>query len=634
MKSIKNLFGLAMGLALGFAAASCSEGVEYNPAEAVAGGQVFFPSTTTDVTLYDLEEGKGSFTVEVQRAVTKGDLNVEVTLEQEGDHTPLVAPATVNFKDGEATAKLEIAYDSEGMEYEEQVAAVLTISDKANTTPYGVSAYEFAAAIPAPWTPWISTKADWVNAGYDPEAWPLSESESTCTYTYVNYWADNDKGLTIYYRQYMLDPTVGQFKIEHWGADSDFFIEYNTVTHACQVLPQYVTNNDNYGPVTIADVSHWQGADYYASYPCTYDPETGKFSLCVAWYVSAGSFGYDPETIQVDGFYIPDYSVSVEFDGVLTDKEQNVFAQIFADWGVDVESVKAYIAQKSDDASAVADALASGDVEGYDVVVGLNKIPVGELTGELKVVLAAIAEGEAVGVAEAAFEYYGAGNANPWKSLGMGLFTDDIVITQYQYADDEGNPHRYDPVTYAVEIKENTETPGLYRVMNPYSNSVYPYAEDDCAPEGLYLEINATDPAFVYVETQSLGFDWGDGEFAFVSEAARMMEAGYDAETLASHGYGGTLSNGKITFPLLESQNGIQYQGVLYFGQQGAYTGRNGAISIVLPEAVTEAAKAKVKAKAAVAKKTSGFKMAKVSKVGRASVGKKMPRTGKFVSFK
>ncbi len=632
MKSIKNLFGLAMGLALGFAAASCSESVEYTPAEAVSGGQVFFPSTTTDITLYDLEEGKGSFTVEIKRAVTKGDLNVEVKLEQEGEHTPLVAPAAVSFKDGEEIAKLEIAYDSEGMEYEEQVAAVLTITDKANTTPYGVSTYEFAAAIPAPWTPWISTKAAWVKAGYAPEAWPLSESNSTCTYTYVNYWGGDDPGLPISYRQYMLDPTVGQFKIENWGAGSDFIIEYNTVTHACQVLPQYVTDNANYGPVTVADVSHWTGADYYASYPCTYDPETGRFSLCVAWYVSAGSFGYDPETIQVDGFYVPDYSVSVEFDGVLTDKSQNVFAQIFAEWGADVESVKAYVAQKSDDASAVADALAAGDVEGYDVVVGLNKIPVGEQTGELKVVLAAIAGGEAVGFAEAGFEYYGGGAASPWKSLGMGLFTDDIVITQYQYQDEDGSIHVFEPVTYPVEIKESTETPGLYRVMNPYSNSVYPYADDDCAEEGLYLEINATNPAFVYVETQSLGFDWGDGEFAFVSEAARMMEAGYDAATLAAYGYGGTLSKGVFTFPVLESQNGTQYQGVLYFGDKGVYTGLNGAISIVLPEAVSASAKAK--AKASVVRNANIIKKADMPMAGRASVGKKMPRTGKFVDFK
>ena len=70
----------------------------------------------------------------------------------------------------------------------------------------------------------------------------------------------------------------------------------------------------------------------------------------------------------------------------------------------------------------------------------------------------------------------------------------------------------YDPAevptpTYEVEIMENTETPGLYRVMNPYSNSVYPYAEGDCAPDGMYLVINATDSNRVYIPKQSIGFD-------------------------------------------------------------------------------------------------------------------------------
>lgn len=580
-----------MGLALGFAAASCSESVEYTPAEAVAGGQVFFPSTTTDVTLYDLEEGKGSFTVEVKRAVTKGDLNVEVTLEQEGEHTPLVAPATVSFKDGEEIAELEITYDSEGMEYEEKVAAVLTITDKANTTPYGVSTYEFAAAIPAPWTPWFSTKAAWVKAGNDPEAWPLSETESTCTYTYVNYYGGDDVGLTIYYRQYMLDPTVGQFKIEHWGADSDFFIEYNTVTHACQVLPQYVTDNATYGPVTVADVSHWQGADYYASYPCTYDPEAGRFSLCVAYFVSAGSFGYDPETIQVDGFYVPDYSVSVEFDGVLTDKSQNVYAQVFADWGADVESVKAYVAQKSDDASAVADALAAGDVEGFDVVKGMNKIPVGEMTGELKVVLAAIAGAEAVGVAEAGFEYYGGGAASPWKSLGMGLYTEGLVADMYGIQS----------LTYEVEIKESTEKPGLYRIMDPYGEA-WGYASANKSTPCDFLEVNACDPEGVYIEPQMIGVNLDGTELGMASMGGYYLANGNSFEDVKEYGYMGTLKDGVITLPTFtagEGDDAYDFQGICIYGDK-AYRSLVG-FKVVLPEAVG-AASVKKSAKANLGK--------------------------------
>ena len=604
-----------MGLALGFAAVSCSESVEYTPAEAVAGGQVFFPSTTTDVTLYDLEEGKGSFTVEVKRAVTKGDLDVAVTLEQEGEHTPLVAPATVSFKDGEEIATLEIAYDSEGMEYEEQVAAVLTISDKANVTPYGVSTYEFAAAIPAPWTPWFSTKAAWVKAGYDPEAWPLSESNSTCTYTYVNYWGGDDTGLTIYYRQYMLDPTVGQFKIEHWGADSDFFIEYNTVTHNCQVLPQYVTDNANYGPVTVADVSHWQGADYYASYPCTYDPESGRFSLCVAYFVSAGSFGYDPETIQVDGFYVPDYSVSVEFDGVLTDKNQNVFAQVFADWGADVESVKAYVAQKSDDASAVADALAAGDVEGFDVVKGINKLPVNDLTGELKVVLAAIAGAEAVGVAEANFEYYGGGAASPWKSLGMGLYTEGLVADMYGIQS----------LTYEVEIKESTEKPGLYRIMDPYGEA-WGYASANKSTPCDYLEVNACDPEGVYIEPQMIGVNLDGTELGMASMGGYYLANGNSFEDVKEYGYMGTLKDGVITLPTFtagEGDDAYDFQGICIYGDK-AYRSLVG-FKVVLPEAVG----------AASVKKSAKANLGKPGKVRNSHmIDRKAKKVNPFLSVK
>lgn len=618
MKSINKLFNLALGVLLGFGAVSCTDSAEYTSAEAVSGAQVFFAPASTGVSNYDLAGEEGTIEVQLQRVVTKGDLNVSIELTQEGDLKPLIAPATASFKDGEEMATVVLNYKTDGMEYDEAVKAALTITDEANLTPYASSTYEFSVVVPAPWTPWISTKADWVKAGYDPEAWPLHETMSTCTYTYVNYWGGDDPGLPIAYRQYLLDPTVAQFKVGNWGAGSDLIIEYNTATHNCQVLPQYVTDNATYGAVTVADVAHWQGNDaYYDSYPCFYNPETGQFVLTCAYYVSAGSYGYDPEYIQVDGFYVADYSVSAEFDGVLTDKNQNVFAQILVDYGVDAESVKAYVAQKSDDAAAVADALASGDVEGFDVVKGLNKIPLGELTGELKVVIATIAEGEAKAVTSVSFEYYGGGASSPWQSLGMGLYTDGIIPSLFGV----------EPVTYPVEIMESTATPGLYRVMNPYSNSVYPYAEDDCAEEGLFLEVHAEDPEAVYIEQQSLGVDWGYGEMSFVTEGARLM-AQYDLETLKGAGYLGTLKEGVITFPVFEYGNGNAYQGILFMGDKGYYAGGDN-VRIVLPEAVPAEVKAKKVAKKHSSRKFQGVKY-QMNKV----VNKQLVRAAKPAPFK
>jgi len=600
MKSIKKILGLSLGLLLGMTAISCSEDVEYTPAGAVAGGQVYFApaSETVNPSNFDLEQGKGTFDITLLRVVTTNDLDVAITLTVDSAYTNrLSAPSVAHFNAGDSLTTVSVSYDATGLDYEEYMGAVLAIADSLNTTPYAVSQYEFTAAIPAPWTPWIKSKKDWVAAGYDAEAWPLHDTETTCTYTYVNYWSDDDAGLPIYYRVSLLDPTVGQFRVDNWGAGNPLYIEYNTADHSCKVLPQYVTDNSTYGPVTIADVAHWQNNDaYYSSYPCFYNPETGQFTLTVAWYVSAGSFGYAAEYIQVAGFYIYDYSVSADFEGVLTDKAGKVYAQTMVSFGADATEVKAYIAQKSDDAAAVADALASGDVEGIDVVQGLNKFPLGDATGELKVVVAVIADGEAKNVAEAAFEYYGAGaDASPWKSLGIGTFTDDIVLPLFA-TNDEGVQEIESP-TYEVEIKESTEKPGLYRVMNPYSNSVYPYAEDDCAEDGLFLEVDATDPSYVYILPQSLGFDWGYGEMAYCTLAGYYLANGYDIPTLQGYNIqGGVLQDGVIQFPVYQAKNGSLYNGYLFLGEDGYYTGGAGLFKIVLPSAYKKSA-AKISAK-------------------------------------
>ena len=182
--------------------------------------------------------------------------------------------------------------------------------------------------------------------------------------------------------------------------------------------------------------------------------------------------------------------------------------------------------------------------------------------------------------------------------------------------DDFLTPMFYDPAevptpTYEVEIMENTETPGLYRVMDPYSNSVYPYAENDCAPDGMYLVINATNPNQVYIPKQSIGFDWGYGEMFIQSFAAFFLEGGAASEEqLAAAGYFGKLENGVITLPLLTNGDN-QVSAMLYLGDTPYLTGSAGEFKIVLPSAVPANQAAKAAAKRTAAKSASAKRAAK-----------------------
>lgn len=611
----KNMKYTLIALLAVFGLASCDENdYTYSAPELVAGSQVYFP--TTNATTIELKTLDGEFIIPVTRIDTTQAINAKLSAKSTSDKYTVAEG--VAFEAGQKESSIKVSYA--GLEYD--VMDTLTIDiDESIATPYGGSQCVLVVGAPAPWTPWCSTKADWTAAGMDADAWPFADCTGTCTYTYTQYFGGDDPGLKFSYRQNLNDPTVGEIRVDNWGGlGNPFYVGFNPATGDCTVAEQHAANHSSYGAVRISDIPNYSSKYDYTQFPCRYDAASGQFALNVIWFVDAGAFGNGIETIQLDGFYIPDYNVSVEFDGILT-KGESVYAQVMVDFGDDAEAVKAYIAEKSDDATAVADALAAGDVEGFDVVKGINKLPLGDLTGELKVVIASIANGEAQAVAEAKFEYYSSGNASPWKSLGIGLYTDDILTPMF-YADNEGNPAS--AITYEVEIKESTETPGLYRVMNPYGNDVYPLSEGDCAEDGYFLEIHAEDPEAVYILDQELGFDWGYGPMAFMSEGARYM-ASYDIETLKGAGYLGTLKDGIITLPVFQTSSGRGYQGILFMGNDGYYAG-NGEFQVVLPSAVPAAAKSKkITSKQSYSRKFNGVKYQMNTKVNKSLTKKLQP---------
>ena len=597
----KNIKFTLIALLAVFGLAACDNNeYEYTGAPRVEGPQVYFPQeNSTAVELNGLE---GIFSVPISRIDTTQEATV--VLNATSTSANFTLPQQVAFAKGQKDAQLEIAYT--GLEYD-KVDTITIQLDSAFVTPYGVSEYKFTVKCPAPWTPWCNGKAQWVAAGQDPEAWPLGETTQTCTYTYNILWSGADPGLPISYRCSTIDPTQAQFKIEHWGSDVDLIIDYNPQTNDCQVAPQFAAEDPEYGPVTVSDIPHYSSKYNYDSFPCKFIPETGMFGLNVVYYVSAGRIGNNMEFVVCDGY--PDYSVALNFLGVLTDTNQKPFAQVMTTFGSDVESVKGFICNADDDASAVADAIAAGEIEGIDLAEGINNLPIEEgLTGALKVVVASLVNGEVREVSEAKFEYYG-GGANPWKSLGMGLYTDDILTPSLYGEDGNGKPVYFDPIEYPVEVLENIETPGLYRLVDAYGPNVYPLYDEltesgfGLAPAGQYFVIDATHPDCVMIPLQEIGFDYGEGVTSVMSVAYNLYASGQATiEELTKAQYGGIEKNGVIVFPDFTTQDEkYNFQGYLLIGGElKDYIGYNGSIKLVLPEAVdsTKMASARKKAMA------------------------------------
>lgn len=99
-----------------------------------------------------------------------------------------------------------------------------------------------------------------------------------------------------------------------------------------------------------------------------------------------------------------------------------------------------------------------------------------------------------------------------YKSLGKGLYTDDMLLPMYSYQ----------PMTWEVEIQQSVDDPNFYRVISPYGQA---FADAMLTTNGVQLkdteydkagttklDIDATDPDNVYFAKTMLGLNWGYGE--------------------------------------------------------------------------------------------------------------------------
>lgn len=309
----------------------------------------------------------------------------------------------------------------------------------------------------------------------------------------------------------------------------------------------------------------------------------GEVSLAPLYYLFNEGGGWDKTTsntisILFPGYVKRDYSSVLEYVGLFTKPDGSMYAVGNLALGADAAEVKAIVMPADADAATVADAVAAGDLEATEVEAGRIEIPFNaeELGGHnFQIIVVVLADGTVKSVATTAFDYNGTGN-NPWKSIGIGYYTDDVLVPLFY---ENGTP-----VTYEVEILEHSDNLGLYRIMNPYAKSVHPLGDDDYAPEGMYIEVNATDAEGVYIQQQSLGMDWGYGEMQLVTNGARYL-ASNPFEVVKGAGYLGKVVDGVITFPTFTQSNGSNYQAILFMGDSGYLAGMNGRMEIVLPGA-------------------------------------------------
>ena len=546
-KLFKNSFMALAVLALGFSA--CTEQVEYTPAEVPATAQVYF--TTENASQIDLSQDSKSFDINVARAVAGEAATVYVTVNADEAANDLFEfPAAIEFADSATTAVYTVAVkDGVTLEYEKYYDIQLALSDSV-ATPYGKQVHTISVGVPAPWSEW--------------------KEYGTGTYNLSIYWGGTHSELKVYYREYLLNDIDAQFYIPGIANSMDLTIDYNRQTGACQVLPQYALTNSNYGQVTVCDIPHYplQPGLTYDKYPCTFDAEKGLFTLNLIYFVCTdynananGSFGNGVETFQLDGYYVPDYSLTMTYRGNYVDNNGTNNAVISTTKGVDVAKYLMTVISADEDANTAVQGMLAGTVPCDTLTeVGFYAYPI-TASGNYKVLAITFdAEENPVEAHSTDFEFWVAGDSNPWESLGYAMYTDDIMAGFLK------EPANY---SYRVEVLANKEIPGLYRVMNPAAFFGADTSKD------YYIEIDATDPEGVWIEGLfEIGLDLGAGAMSVTSNAwyeVATSEDGATKEDAKVAGLCGIFADNVITFPnkgLVIAMGGKPYS---YGNMNGAF---------------------------------------------------------------
>lgn len=549
MNKISKYAGLLAFSAFGMFALNSCDDAQNNGDYSLYDGEtpdVYFPVSTTQTVTAG--ESTRDFTFVVYRASTSASSSV--SLSWSGDVTPFTLPTTASFDADAVTTEVTVEFVSQDLTPQTPYNLTVTIAGT-ETTELTQNFLDFEVT--------YYPMSEFEPFGYNESL----GRDGQGYYVFSKYYSGTENPVLVLSSYSLVDPNQMEFQFQ-WLIDNDDpslgWETFLTATSSdggktIRVPEQGFAYNSSYGTVYVSDMYYYTGnSSYNNSY---FDDETGTFYLDLIYYVSAGYFGYGYETCVLNGYMdTNDYTVTLSDNGAISIDGENYEIVNFT-WTDAVEMVlytaveTSSLEEDGEISQALIDELAeklfNGEVEGSVVETQGNVALSFATSDNFTVVALGIASDQSSGeytyksTAYISFDYTSADPNAGWTSLGTVQYTDGYMCALYSIS----------ALTWGVEMQENDDQPGYYRLVNPYG-AAYPYNESgDYDPDvNSYLYINAVDPDGVFIEESPQTIDWGAGAFTFYSMAAYYMDyGGYPLETVKNAGYCGTLENGKITFP-------------------------------------------------------------------------------------
>ncbi len=557
--------------AVGFTA--CSDSDDDYKWATVSGEQVYFANTLP--AKYDVSIEDSTLTIELSRVNTATALTADITI---ADTTGTYSiPSSVTFPAGSKTAEIVVSFDPTVWGYDNYVEATLSIANAALTSAYGATSYTFSAGIPSPYV--SLGKGKFVEDfffGFEQAVEIKQNQENTNVYRIYGAFDQVDDGnQSEYIELTLLQPGQTLFGspvtldgLVYW---SPFNTGYHHSTYDADIM---IYHPSKFTAYSTEDT--WVLSKVLAYQEDGVTP--GQIQLAPVYYMDGigGWAAYSQSTegmviITFPGYAPKDYSLSAEFVSQGLNRDGVAEATFSITLGEDLQSVK--YALVSGIARGAIDDVIDGVIASEEALEsGTYSVPFTG-NGRQTLVLVGYADGEPQTTALVTFVASTYAAQDTWKSLGVGLYTEEALLSIYG-----ANPY-----TYEVEIQESETNPGIYRLVNAYGEA-FPYNEDGDydASRDYYIEVNAQDADAVYIPSQQTGLNWGDGEFIIQSLGSYFLDAGYSFTQLKTGGLMGTLKDGVITFP----EDGL----VATLLGTGMWRVGTGIASIVLPSAVPDAA--------------------------------------------
>lgn len=620
---------VALVASMGLTLSSCVKEYEYEAAggNATSSG-IYFSKDLPSVVDVSFEEDH--FQVGVNRSNAAGELTIPVIITRSEGCIFTPADDKVVFADGEATAYLTFNYDPTKVEYGKYDDITIKIADEALASAYGLSSFTFKAGK----TEWklmdtsigkASYRDDIMSGffGIENEVWNVVIYESVATpgrymiedpygvdaYKKSKFWSTEDEILDYYSLATGVTPNIIiNAQDPNYVYTEEFELPFSSIFEFNMTIiswAQYRLDQGN----SLESIKA-NNPEYFGKVEdnVIYMPANQ-----LLWTMNGELWNYTNTNglfaVALPGATIGDFSIEATYNGIFTNPAGNVFAVTEVKLGDDAVNTRAIVMEADADASAVADAIAEGELEAIEIVDGANNVPIPEdLSGQLQIIFVVMNGTSVKAVTSVPFEYYG-GAGSPWTSLGTGYYTDDFIVPF-------ATENEFGPYSYEVEIEEHAETPGLFRIKKAYASVAEAFGVTGGEKD---IIIHAENPDAVYFLTQATGLDLGYGELSISSYGGDDIEyfgAKYNAtveQVIGAYPEDfGTLKDGVITLPaipryddddnpILEDGNPVCFQGYVYEGDYYYFAGNNCAFKLILPSASPEA-KAKAK-RIAIARK-------------------------------